>query len=1081
MSEKYRRRIYQILTIAVVCFCCVRAQTLNETEKRVDRPAEAGQREEVQNSEDSGIGETESRNSSILPDNDAVRESLCSYYHRDDCGEISEEELAAAKGRLSPYSLTIHSGEEFALMREWYDWDNLESYWSACVVFSEDLEEWPEEELEALSILKCNIYVESSGKTIPARALSYLTGATYLNFSEESDITDVSGTLSEGKSFPSQIKGVSLDAYREGKYKTLLRLLQDSQVETIWVDSQVEMDSRNLDGVTGKLQGFWLDDVAGISTLREVILLNGTAIRVRNEKALEGSKVKRCLGYVDQKTDFGFAGHLPALEELKCDVMEECELQPLLDREGFSLELHFFEDCPAFYQAVSWPEDESGERTPHSYQRIYDQDRMAECFTGWSDSEKESWTRWYIAVGNNNPCLRITDGAEVYEIRPVEDESSRNHTNPTEFMYVGEGGLGFLDINFDGTKDLVLGAERYGVAGPTRTGFAYLWNPGTGRYEFCPSYRSIDNPEVDEEQQMIRSKFEYWPDDFHRWAIYRYTDGAFTTQSVLTQETLEADEIPGELAVPEGSGVIHWQEEVFENGEVAEEKNVYAVQIEGEETVFPQTCQSYYEEDSYWAGYDPDIWEEKGKRYTRTNRDTQELAAAKEKLWPYDLTIQSGEEFARIREWYDWDTLSDADYVRVVFSEDLAEWPTKDLEALSILKGTVYVESKGETFPVRALTYLTGAREVIFSDDSDLTDVSGTLPVGRNIPQQLKTVTLDLYREGKYRTLLRLLQDSQVETVRVMSDRNAKNVQGFWLDDVAGFPALKEVVLEETAIRVREETALEHCSVERIEGYADSGTDLQPLFDRDGLFLYLYFYRDEDASAPEEGTTCIYQRGYDQDRMVECFTQWQGNDDRMCDPWLRVTDGPRVYELRPEVSEMFGPGDYREDRMALKDINFDGVKDITLETGHYGNQGIVYEYGWILNQGTGRYEYSPTYRDIGNPSVDARYKLVRSCWRNAAYSHSWAVYRYVDGAFVEQSELTEEFILKDEVQEELGLPEGAGVTHWQERIFENEEVVEVKDAYQVRIAEKRSELPKVCEAYYAQDSYWASTGAGQEE
>ncbi len=952
------------------------------------------------------------------------------------------------------------TGEEPAQMREMYDGDTLSDENDGRVVFSEDLAEWSTEDLEALGILKGTVYVESEGETFPARALSYLTGAQEVIFSYDSDLTDVSGTLPEGCRFPQQIKEVTLDAYREGKYGTLLQLLQDSQVEVIHVDAGAE---------TEELPGFWLDEVAGIRTLKE-ITLRETAIRVRDEKALDGCKVERIVGCADKETDFSFIGRIPALAELECDVMEEGGLQLLLDREGLSLFLRFYGDCPLFYQAVSWPEEESGERTPCLYQRRYDQGRMAECFTGRQDGEDETGE---IAVGSGNPCLRVTDGAAIYEFRPGETESGSQ-------FYLWEGRIRFQDINFDGTKDLVLPVERHSPFGLAGTEFAYLWNQGSGRYEFSPSYYWINNPEVDEEQQMIRSELFCWP-EFYRWAIYRYADGAFTTQSVLTQETLEADEIPEELAVPEGSGVIRWQEEIFENGEVAEEKNVYAVQIEGKETVFPQTCQNYYEEDSYWAGFDPDIWEEKGKKFSRTNRDTQETATAREKQEPYDLTIQSGEEFALIREWYDWDNLADEDYVRVVFSEDLSEWPTEDLEALSILKGTVYVESKGETFPARALTYLTGAREVIFSGDSDMTDVSGTLSAGRNVPQQLKTVTLDSYREGKYQTLLRLLQDSQVETVRVISDRSEKNVQGFWLDDVVKIPALKEVILEETAIRVREETALEHCTLERIEGYVDADMDLQPLLDRDRLSLYLYFCMDEGASAPEEGTTCIYQRGYDQDRMVECFTKWQGDDDRMCDPWLRVTDGSGVYELRPEVSEMFGLGDYREDRMALKDINFDGIKDITLETGHYGNQGIVYEYGWILNQDTGRYEYSPTYSDIGNPSVDARHKLVRSCWRNAAYSHSWAIYRYADGAFVEQGELTEEFILKDEVQEELGLPEGAGVTRWQERIFENEETVEVKDAYQVRMAEKRSELPKVCEAYRAQDSYWGYPESGQDD
>lgn len=573
MMEKYRRRIYQILMVAVVCFFCAREQTMNGAEKEMEDSAATDRKEEAQDSAEFCTEETESRSSSMLPDNETIRESLCSYYHKDDYREISEEELAAAKGKLTAYSLTIHSGEEFALMREWYDWDTPESYCYVSVVFSEDLKEWPEEELEALALLKCNVHVESSGKTMPARALSYLTGTTDLGFSNDSDMTDVSGTLPEGSVFPCQIKGVSLHAYREGKYKTLLNLLQDSQVETIWVDSDVDMDSRDSHEVAERLQGFWLDDVAGISTLKDVTLY-GTAIRVRDEKALEGSGVERIVGCADQKTDFVFAA-------------------------GISLYLDIYGDCPALYQAVSWPEEVRGEGTRHLYQRIYDHGRMAECFTELPDGEGEGSGTW---TERKDPVLRITDGAAAYEIKPEENGGVTGRN----YVYDRIDEIRFQDINFDGAKDLILDAGRLGEIGQWRYEAAYTWNPETARYECCPSYSLIDNPAVDAEHRLVRSGRRDWgnaDDGSYSWAIYRYVDGEFVMKSMLTQENLFGDQIPDELSVPEEATFIRYQEKIFENGEAVEEKNAYAVRIEGEETGIPASCEKYYAEDSYWGGY----------------------------------------------------------------------------------------------------------------------------------------------------------------------------------------------------------------------------------------------------------------------------------------------------------------------------------------------------------------------------------------------------------------------------------------------------------------------------------------------
>lgn len=71
-----------------------------------------------------------------------------------------------------------------------------------------------------------------------------------------------------------------------------------------------------------------------------------------------------------------------------------------------------------------------------------------------------------------------------------------------------------------------------------------------------------------------------------------------------------------------------------------------------------------------------------------------------------------------------------------------------------------------------------------------------------------------------------------------------------------------------------------------------------------------------------------------------------------------------------------------------------------------GNE-ILREFGWLWNRISGKYEYCPAFYEIENPEIDAEYQLVRRAWRNWAASHSWAIYRYVDGEFVVQSVLTE--------------------------------------------------------------------------
>ena len=96
------------------------------------------------------------------------------------------------------------------------------------------------------------------------------------------------------------------------------------------------------------------------------------------------------------------------------------------------------------------------------------------------------------------------------------------------------------DVNFDGTKDILIWQGHYGVHGDL--GYrCYLANGDSGLYEWCPAFQEIPNPKVDREQKLIcgwnRSGGTY--DD----TFYRYDGNTF----VLTRRDMYAwDDASGE-------------------------------------------------------------------------------------------------------------------------------------------------------------------------------------------------------------------------------------------------------------------------------------------------------------------------------------------------------------------------------------------------------------------------------------------------------------------------------------------------------------------------------------------------------
>ncbi len=488
-----------------------------------------------------------------------------------------------------------------------------------------------------------------------------------------------------------------------------------------------------------------------------------------------------------------------------------------------------------------------------------------------------------------------------------------------------------------------------------------------------------------------------------------------------------------------------------------------------------------------------------------------------------DISVYNGEELDILRSYF---RLEDVSQWYVEFAPDLDGWTQKQLEGLKDMKRTVRIRSTGRTVPAEVLPYFTGAEELEF----EVRDVLGQVPEGKKFPENIKSVTLLSYASARYGNLLKCMQGSEVKTLECFCDSFLTTGQNFWLDKAAGLEKLEYLDVGNSRIRVREAEKLEGMKLRELTGVVDKSTELSfidtlsslgkvtgavveernltPLLEKEELGLRLRFcqemaefeediYPDGVAVISPEWDACldwkekeeeagnflaIYQRYMDGGRKVECFsvrsmkepedTGWYPM--RNVRTFLRVTDGKEVCLLNP--GDMIDPeyavfGDYQRDSFQLIDINFDGVKDIVLDKGSFGNQGLHFEYGWIWDGGRSEYIFSKSYLNIFNPRVDSEHKLVRSSCRNGATSHSWAIYRYENGEFVCIGDLTEE-LLRGEGRETVQAPAGAEVWQWTETKYENGREVETRSFTVTDIPGEETEYPEEYYRFYEEDSYW---------
>ena len=109
------------------------------------------------------------------------------------------------------------------------------------------------------------------------------------------------------------------------------------------------------------------------------------------------------------------------------------------------------------------------------------------------------------------------------------------------------------------------------------------------------------------------------------------------------------------------------------------------------------------------------------------------------------------------------------------------------------------------------------------------------------------------------------------------------------------------------------------------------------------------------------------------------------------------------YYLR-ESLDVFGCFNRTTGGLILADVNFDGRKDILVSQGLFGTQALVRFACFLGCEET--YELNESFSNISNPALDTENRKILSTWRNWAASHSWAMYSYENGEFIETIRLT---------------------------------------------------------------------------
>lgn len=97
-------------------------------------------------------------------------------------------------------------------------------------------------------------------------------------------------------------------------------------------------------------------------------------------------------------------------------------------------------------------------------------------------------------------------------------------------------------------------------------------------------------------------------------------------------------------------------------------------------------------------------------------------------------------------------------------------------------------------------------------------------------------------------------------------------------------------------------------------------------------------------------------------------------------------------------------------KMELVDVNFDGINDVLIYKGAFGNQGIQYFDCYLWDKKKEKFTFIPSFSNIGNPVLDKKHSCIFSQSRESANCYIYEKIQFVNGVFKATSVLTEKIV-----------------------------------------------------------------------
>lgn len=115
---------------------------------------------------------------------------------------------------------------------------------------------------------------------------------------------------------------------------------------------------------------------------------------------------------------------------------------------------------------------------------------------------------------------------------------------------------------------------------------------------------------------------------------------------------------------------------------------------------------------------------------------------------------------------------------------------------------------------------------------------------------------------------------------------------------------------------------------------------------------------------------------------------------------------PKNDDLFSDPNELNFNGE-RTDSCQMADVTFDGNKDLLVYLGSFGNQGVEYWDAYIWNEAKKKFIFTPSFREIPNPTINEKEKVIESFSRGSAADYEYGKWAYKKGKFVEVSHRSE--------------------------------------------------------------------------